>query len=32
MLNFQNVVWLENLKMLFSQVGYGHKKHWSEKY
>ena len=31
-LNFQNVILVENLKVLFSQGRYGYKEHWSEKH
>ena len=32
LLNFQNVIQVENLIVLFSQAKYGYKKHWSKKY
>ena len=31
-LNFQNLIWVENLKVLFSQGKYGHKEHRIKKY
>ena len=31
-LNFQNLIGIENLKVLFSQGMYGHKEHWSEEH
>ena len=32
LLNFQNIIRVENLKVLFLQVKYGHKEHRIEKY
>ena len=31
-LNFQNLIWIENLKVLFSQGEYGYKEHRITKY
>ena len=32
LLNFQNIIVIENLIVLFLQVKYGHKEHRTEKY